>query len=56
MVGCCDNEMFGCSLVGGYGGIRWNHMNYRGYKHVWWLHMVVGGMCLVPGFVFRRMT
>ena len=53
MVGCCGDEMFGCSLVGGYGGIRLNLMNHLGYRHMWWLRMVGGGgKGLVPGFEF----
>ena len=33
MVGCCGDEMFGWSLVGGYDGM--NCMNHLGYRLLW---------------------
>lgn len=40
MVGCCGDEIFEWSLVGGYNGM--NCMNHLSYKQFWWLCMVVG--------------
>lgn len=52
VVECFDGGIFGCSLMRGYGGMGWNRMIYRGYRHIWWVHMVFGRMGHALGFVF----
>lgn len=51
MFGCFSGVMFGYTLIGGYGRMRWNHMPHQGYSKMWRRHMVVGGMSHTLSFL-----